>query len=182
MDGRWLLVPLPLPWLDLLDLQKLELDLLLLLVMDLLDLLDLLLDLLESLLDLLESLLDVPLDFLLDLLLDLPLDFLLDFSGLQVSTPCPEEMRKSLEQPQLLPHHLTSWSGVLYRVEQIFGRLQVWLLQNFRWLASQIFQVEAVHQQGLADLFSWRADGGLHFHGEILQIPWRIAVVRVANL
>ena len=97
-------MPLPLPWLDLLDLQKLELDLLdllLLLVMDLLDLLDLPLVLLESLLD-------VPLDFLLDLPLDLPLDF----SGRQVSTACPEEVRESLEQPELLPHLLTSWTGV----------------------------------------------------------------------
>ena len=111
MDGRWLLVPLPLPWLDLLDLQKLdlELDLLdLLLELDL-DLLDLLLELdLLDLLDFLESLLDVPLDLPLDLLLD----FLLDFSGLQVSTPCPEEVRESLEQPELLPHLLTSWTGV----------------------------------------------------------------------
>ena len=172
-------MPLPLPWLDLLDLQKLELDLLDLLLLLVMDLLDLLLDLLESLLDVpLDLLLDLP----LDLLLDLPLDLLLDFSGLQVSTPCPEEVRESLEQPELLPHLLTSWTGVQYQVELVFGRLQVWLLQNFRWLASQIFQVEAVHQQGLADLFSWRADGGLHFHGEILQIPWRIAVVRAANL
>ena len=91
-------MPLPLPRLDLLDLQKLELDLLKL-ELDLLDLLLLLV------MDLLESLLDVPLDCLL---LDLPLDF----SGLQVSTPCPEEVRESLEQPELLPHLLTSWTGV----------------------------------------------------------------------
>ena len=135
-------------------------------------------DLLHLLLDLLESLLDVP----LDLLLDSPLDFLLDFSGLQVSTPCPEEVRESLEQPELLPHLLTSWTGVKYQVELVFGRLQVWLLQNFRWLASQIFQVEAVHQQSLAKLFCWRADDGLHFHGETRQIPWRITVARPATL
>ena len=169
------MVPLALPWLDLLDLQKLELDLQKL-ELDLLDLLQL------QEMDLLDFPPDLLRDSPLDSPLDLPLDFLPDFSGLQVSTPCPEEMRKSLEQPQLLPHHLTSWSGVLYRVEQIFGRLQVWLLQNFRCLATLIFQVGAIHQQGSADLFSWRADGGLHFHGEILQIPWRIAVVRVANL
>ena len=114
MDGRWLLVPLPLPWLDLLDLQKLDLDLLDLLLELELDSLDLLLELLLELallLDLLES------------LLDLPLDFLLDFSGVRVSTPCPEEVRESLEQPELLPHLLTLWSGVQSQVELMFGRL-----------------------------------------------------------
>ena len=163
-------MPLLLLCLDLLDL---------LLELDLLDLLDLLLELdLLDLLDFLESLLDS----LLDLLLDSLLDFLPDFSELQVGTTCPEEMRKSLEQPELLPHLLTSWSGVLYQVELIFGRLQVCSLQNFRCLATQIFQLGAIHRQSLADLFSWRADDGLHFHGETRQIPWRIAVARPTNL
>ena len=134
-------MPLPLPCLDLLDLKKLELD-------------------------------------LLELLLDVPLDF----SGVRVSTPFPEEVRESLEQRELLPHLLTSWTGVQYQVELVFGRLQVWLLHNFRWLASLIFQVEAVHQQSLAKLFCMRADDGLHFHGETRQIPWRITVARPATL